>query len=190
MEKITFGPRLVLGIRPVLLIGADVDGKANFMTAAASGVANTEPPMITVALRHNRHTEKGICQNSTFSVNIPSIDLVKETDYCGIVSGTDVDKTAACQFDIFYGKLGNAPLIAQCPINLECQVVQIVTLDSHSLIIGRVVECHVSKNCLTAGQPDINKFKPIIYVTEPNNQYISPGEVIAKSHSIGRELTR
>ncbi|MFC2045472.1 flavin reductase family protein [Chloroflexota bacterium] len=190
MGKITLGPRMVLGIRPVLLIGANVDGKPNFMTAAASGVANTEPPMISVAIRHNRYTEKGIRQNSTFSVNVPSIDIMKETDYCGIISGTDVDKTEACKFNVFYGKLGSAPLIEQCPINLECQVVHILELDSHSLVIGRVEESHISESCLTEGQPDIDKFKPYIYVTEPVNRYMSPGEVIGKSHSIGWELKK
>ncbi len=53
---------------------------------------------------------------------------IRETDYCGIISGSRVAKVKACQFKVFYGKLDNAPLIEQCPINLECKVVHILDL--------------------------------------------------------------
>ena len=67
-------------------------------------LACLEPPTISVAIRHGRYTLKGIRQNMTFSVNVPSVDLVKETDYCGLVSGSKVNKVEACQFNVFYGK--------------------------------------------------------------------------------------
>ena len=92
MSKTTFGPQTLLYPMPALLIGANVDGKPNFMTAAWAGIANSEPPMISVAIRHVRHTLKGVKQNMTFSVNIPSTDMVAETDYCGITPGTKADK--------------------------------------------------------------------------------------------------
>ncbi len=104
MVKILMGPQVILGTRPVLLVGANVDDKPNFMTVGACGVASLEPPTISVAIRHSRHTLKGIRQNMTFSVNVPSVDLVKETDYCGLVSGSKVNKVEACQSNVFYGK--------------------------------------------------------------------------------------
>jgi len=126
----------------------------------------------------------------TFSVNLPSRGMAKEIDYCGIVSGSKVDKVEACQFRIFYGKLENAPLIEQCPINLECKVVRILDLGSHSLVIGRIEESYTSDDCLTEGKPDINKIKPLAWARDPSRQYYALGEVIAKSHSVGLELKR
>jgi len=79
MGKTLMGPQTLLYPIPVLLIGANVDDKPNFMTAAWGGIANGEPPMISIAIRHQRYTYKGIRQNLTFSVNIPSTDLVRET---------------------------------------------------------------------------------------------------------------
>ncbi len=111
MVKILMGPQVVLGTRPVLLVRANVDDKPNFMTVGACGVASLEPPTISVAMAHGRYTLKGTRQNMTFSVNIPSVDLVKETDCCGLVSGSKVNKVEACQFNVFYGKLNNAPLV-------------------------------------------------------------------------------
>jgi len=179
---------MVLGAKPVLLIGANVEDKPNFMVAGAGGVANVEPPMITVALRPNRYTLKGIRQNMTFSVNIPSVDLVKETDFCGIESGSKVNKVEVCQFQVFYGKLNSAPLVEECPVNLECSVVHILNLGSHLLVIGKIEETHVSESCLTDGRPDNNKIKPFIFATEPTPLYQAFGEALGKPHSIGREI--
>ncbi|OGO57705.1 MAG: NADPH-flavin oxidoreductase [Chloroflexi bacterium RBG_19FT_COMBO_47_15] len=188
MGKILMGPQTLLYPMPALLVGANVDDKPNFMAVGWGGIVNGEPPMISVALRHQRYTLKGIKQNMTFSVNVPSTDLVKETDYCGIISGAKVNKAEVCRFKVFYGKLDNAPLIEQCPVNLECKVVHILDLGSHSLVIGRVEETHVSDSCLTDGKPDVNKIKPLIYTPDPASQYQALGEVVAKAFSIGKEL--
>jgi len=188
MGKIMMGPQTLIYPMPALLVGANVDGKPNFMAVAWGGIANAEPPMISVAIRHHRYTHKGIRQNLTFSVNVPSISLVKETDYCGIISGSRVNKADVCEFNVFYGKLNNAPLIEQCPINLECEVVHILNLGSHSLFVGRIEETHISENCLTNGKPDVHKIKPFIYTTEPDRHYQAFGDVLAKAFSTGQDL--
>jgi flavin reductase (DIM6/NTAB) family NADH-FMN oxidoreductase RutF len=188
MNKTSMGPQTLVYPMPALLVGALVDGKPNFMTAAWGGIANSEPPMISVAIRHGRYTRKGITENLAFSVNIPSVDMVKAVDYCGITSGAKVDKVKACQFKVFYGKLSNAPLVEQCPVNLECRVVHTLDLDSHSLIVGRIEETHITQSCLTNGEPDVNKIKPLVYITDPASQYQALGEVVAKAFSIGEEL--
>ncbi len=180
-------PRLNRTPRPALLVGANVDGKANFMAVGGGGVANAEPPMIAVLIRHHCHTLKGVLQNLTFSVNTPSVDLVREVDFCGITSGAKVDKVKVCKFRVFYGNLKTAPLIEQCPVNLECRVMHILNLGSHSFIIGEVKGTYVSDDCLTDGKPDVRKIKPIVFNLE-SSEYYAFGEVIAKSHSIGSEL--
>ena len=103
MSKIPLGPRPLLYPMPTVLVGSNVDGKPNFMAVAWCGIVNGRPPMISVALQHPRHTLKGVRQNNTFSVNVPSVDLVKETDYCGIITGTKTDKVADCKLKIYYG---------------------------------------------------------------------------------------
>jgi len=188
MGKLLMGPQTLIYPMPALLVGANVDDKPNFMAVAWGGIANGEPPMISVAIRHQRYTLKGIKQNMTFSVNVPSTDMVSETDYCGIISGAKFNKAQVCRFKVFYGRLDKAPLIEQCPVNLECKVVHILDLGSHSLVIGQIEETHVSDNCLTDGKPDVNKIKPFIYTTSPAIQYQALGKVIAKAFNIGKEL--
>lgn len=190
MKKLNLGPQTLLYPMPACLIGADVDGKSNFMTAAWCGIANSNPPMLSVAIQHHRHTYKGIKQNGTFSVNVPSEEQVKETDYCGIVSGSKTDKVSDCNFTVFYGKLNSAPLIEECPVNLECKVMHILNLGSHALIVGLIEESHVSPECITDGQPDGRKVKPVIYGTGAEKYYFKLGERLAPAFSIGKELKK
>jgi flavin reductase (DIM6/NTAB) family NADH-FMN oxidoreductase RutF len=182
------GPRTLVYPMPAFLIGANVDERPNFMTVAWSGIANGKPPMISIALQHPRHTLKGIKQNNTFSVNVPSTDMVKETDYCGIESGSGADKVAVCKFDVFYGVLKNAPLIEQCPVNLECSVVTITDLGSHELVIGKIEEVYATEECLTDGKPDMEKIKPLIFSMDRGANYFSFGKRIAGAFKIGEEL--
>jgi len=187
MNKIELPPDRLMYPRPTLLVGANVDGKANFMAMGGGGVVNAEPPMMGVLLRHKSYTLKGIWQNKTFSMNTPSVDLVKEADFCGIASGADVGKVRVCRFKVFYGHLETAPLIEQCPVNLECRVMHIMNLGSHDFIIGQVEGTYVSGDCLTDGKPDVNKIRPIVFdITF--RRYFAFGEVVAEAYKVGLEL--
>jgi flavin reductase (DIM6/NTAB) family NADH-FMN oxidoreductase RutF len=186
MAKITLepkaGPMPILGLCPTIMIGVNVDGKPDFTTIAWTGVAASVPPSVTIALQHHRHSLKGVRQNMAFSVNVPSSDLVKETDYCGLASGARIDKAADCGFKVFYGKLNNVPFIEQCPINHACEVVQILNLGSHELIVGKIVESHVSEECLTNGKPDFAKVKPFLFA---NIGYYGIGEHLGDAFKCG-----
>jgi len=172
---------------PTVLVGADVDGKPDFAAVAWAGVAASTPPAVTIALQHPRYSLKGIRRNLTFSINIPSRELVRETDYCGLISGAKTDKVKDCQFKVFYGKTAAAPLIEQCPINLECEVLHIINMGSHALVIGKVVETNVSEDCLTEGQPDMSKVRPFTFVP---GKYHAIGEAFADAFSIGKEIKK
>ncbi len=188
MVKIQIDPKAIVYPQPVVLVGATVNNKPNFMVVAAYGMANNDPPMVSISLRHSKYTLIGLKQNMSFSVNIPSISLIKETDYCGIVSGSKVDKAKILKFNVFYGKLANAPLIEQCPVNLECTVMHILNLGSNAFILGRVEATLISEYCLTDGKPDVEKVKTFSYIGRPTSQYRAIGEIIGKPSSIGREL--
>ncbi len=190
MAKVTIGPRTILYPLPTALIGSNVEGKPDFMAAAWCGVVNSTPPMLSVSLQHTRYTLKGIKQNSTFTINIPSVDIVKETDYCGMVSGSTTDKVTDCKFNIFYGKLGTAPLITECPVNIELKVVHILNLGSHDMVVGQVEEVYVTDSCMTNGEPDVEKIKPFLWTGRPSDEYRSFGRPIGKGHSMGKELKK
>ena len=90
--KKKIGVRTFLYPMPTVLVGANVEGKPNYLTAAYCGIVNHQPPMVGMSLHKSHHTNLGIRENGTFSINLPSTAMVKITDYVGIVSGHDEDK--------------------------------------------------------------------------------------------------
>jgi len=187
MEKKELTSQCLIPVRPILIVGANVMGKANFFEVGGGGPVSSEPPMVALPIRHQRYTLKGIMENRTFSVNIPPAKLVKEADYCGIVSGTKADKVKDCKFNIFYGKLTTAPMIEQCVINMECSVVHILGSRSHVIVIGQIDGTYISQELLVDGKPDFNKLTPLLWFVD-KAEYVTAGEVIGKSHSSGNEL--
>jgi flavin reductase (DIM6/NTAB) family NADH-FMN oxidoreductase RutF len=185
MNKKKLGPQTMIWPHPTTIVGANVDGKPDFAAVAWAGVAAGSPPCVTIGLQPHRYSLKGIYQNRTFSVNIPSMDLVKETDYCGLVSGARVDKVKDCGFRVFYGDLKTAPLIEQCPINLECEALHFLNLGSHILVVGKVVEVYFSEDCLTDDKPDIMKVKPFAFEF---GGYYPIGEAFAQAFKVGWEI--
>jgi flavin reductase (DIM6/NTAB) family NADH-FMN oxidoreductase RutF len=163
MAKIKKGPQTWLYPTPVLLVGALVEEKPNFMAVAWGGVVSSAPPMLGVAIRPSRHTLVGIREHGVFSVNIPKTNDVKKADYCGVYSGAKVDKSGV--FSVWYGNEKNVPLIEECPICMECKVVQTIELGAHVLVIGEITETHIDEDCLVEGTPSIEKIDPLVYVS-------------------------
>ncbi len=187
-KKVRMGPQTWLFPLPALLIGTVVEGKVNVMTAAWGSIANAEPPMLCVAIRRSRYSRKGIDPGGAFSVNVASASQFREVDFCGIQSGAKTDKPAKCGFSVSYGTLEKAPLIEQCPLNLECRVAHIVELGTHSLVVADIVEVHVSEACLTDGKLDVQKLDPLIYLTGPARKYVHAGMAAGDAFSAGLSL--
>ena len=188
MNKIRKGPQTWLYPMPALLIGATVKGRPNFMTAAWGNIANAEPPMVCVAVRRSRYTRGGIEVGDGFSVNVPSTSQAREVDFCGIESGSKVDKVERCGFTVFYGENKSAPLIEECPVNLECVVQHIVELGTHSLVIADITETHISEDCMSGDTVDVTKVDPLVYVTSPARTYAHVGEAVGEAFSVGLSL--
>ena len=181
--KIKLGAKNCLYPMPTTLIGASVGGKPNYITIAHVGIMDLGSVSLGMAKIH--YTNAGIKENKTFSINIPSIEMVKETDYCGIVSGKKADK--AKLFENFYGKLETAPMIKQCPLNMECRLIQIVDFPNHDVFVGEVVETYCDGQYLTDGIVDFSKIQPILFVMN-DRSYWKLGERFAKAWNIGNEL--
>jgi len=190
MSKIKFGPSTLAYPMPAFLVGADVSGKPNFLAAAWGGIACGTPPMVSIAIKHERYTLKGIKETGVFSVNVPPVSLVAETDFCGIVTGARYDKTAICGFKVFYGELNTAPMIEQCPVSFECSLEQMPDLGSHVLVIGRIIQTFVSEECLTEGKPDVNKIQPFLYSSGAAQEYLAFGSHIAPAFKKGKEVKK
>jgi flavin reductase (DIM6/NTAB) family NADH-FMN oxidoreductase RutF len=185
MEKQLIGAKTYLYPMPVVLVGAKVAEKPNYLPIAYCGIVQHTPPMIAVTLGKAHHTNAGIKEHQTFSVNIPSEDMAVIADYCGLHSGKDTDKSDL--FQSFYGKLESAPMIAECPLNLECRLVQMLDFGgTNEVFIGEIVAAYCAPEYLTDGFPDIAKIRPIVFSMH-DNTYWKVGEYLGKAWSIGKQ---
>jgi len=189
MTKNKIKPGAYLFPMPLGVIGANVKGKPNFEPVAYVGVVEYKPPLICVASYETHYTNIGINENNTFSVNTPSEELIKEIDFCGIKSGSEVDKSDI--FDVFYGDLKTAPMISKSPLNMECEVIksfkikEFVNIEkSHEIFIGRVVNAYADDAFLREGVPDITKLNTFTY---SNSKYWSVGKSLARAWNIGKD---
>lgn len=187
MEKISIGTNATICPMPITLIGSMVNDRPNFMTVAFISRVSMDPPLISMGLNKHSATREAILKSREFSVNFPSAEMVREADYCGIVSAKDTDKSGL--FETFSGSLAAAPMIRKCPLSFECRVVETHDFTSHTCFIGEIVATHLEKGCLTDGKPDPKKINPVV-LTMPDNHYWTLGTTVGSAWSAGRELKR
>ena len=185
MSKVRIGNNVSIPM-PVVLVGAIVQGKANFMAVGWISRVNSNPPMIAVGIGKAKYTQGGIQEHKTFSVCFPGTDLIAKTDYCGIVSGREKDKSLI--FKIFYGETQTAPMIEECPLCLECRLVQNLELPTSTLFVGEIAGAYCEERYLTNGNPDYRKMNAFL-LTMPDNVYWSIGAEVGNALSDGKNLT-
>jgi flavin reductase (DIM6/NTAB) family NADH-FMN oxidoreductase RutF len=164
------------------LLGTHVKGKPNFMALDWLTRVNFQPAMLGICVGRGHASNAAVRENGQFSVNIPTVDMVGVTDYCGIVSGEKADKSKL--FDVFYGELESAPLIRECPLNIECKLVKNVDLPTNTFFIGEIVNIYSEEQYLVNGKPDVKKVRPFL-LTMPDNRFWSVGEQVGNAWKDG-----
>jgi flavin reductase (DIM6/NTAB) family NADH-FMN oxidoreductase RutF len=173
---------------PAVLIAAEHDGERGLMTVAWVGMASGTPPTVGMAVRNTRNTLRLIEASGEFTVNVPRVGMEAAVDFCGIVSGAGVDKFAAAGLTAAPASIVSAPLVVECPFNVECRVVGVHEMGEYRLVLGEVVEIHADEDVLTpGGKVDVGLLDPLVYV--PGTQeYRGVGPKVADAYDVGIPL--
>ena len=192
MKKIALEPTTILHPHPVLLVGTYGEhGRPNLMNAAWGGICCSDPPCIAVSLREATLTYHNILRSRAFTVGIPSRKQVEIADYVGIVSGRDRDKFRDTGLTLLKSEKVNAPMAAELPFSLECELFQHHRLGLHTIFIGKIVGILADENVLNPnGLPDIEKTQAILWGGLGSSNYFAVGEKLAKAFSAGKNLHR
>ena len=143
--KRTIKPSTLLYPLPAVLVtGGDMEN-STVMTAAWTGIVNSEPPMTYVSIRPERYSYSKVRENMEFVINVTTAELADKVDYAGCVSGRKEDKFKKLGLDKEPADIVKAPLIAQCPVNLECCVTETIELGSHTMFLAKIVAVHVDE---------------------------------------------
>ncbi|MEW5869830.1 MAG: flavin reductase family protein [Chloroflexota bacterium] len=174
---------------PIILAGAKVNGKPNFETVGDVGLMGINPPIVFISSGATHYTNQGILEHGTFSINFPTTTMLALVDYCGQTSGRDVDKGAL--FEVFYGELESAPMIAECPVNLECRVLKEFSIQHRQIFVGEVVQAHVNETLVSEQDSrhsiaDLTRLDPILYALD--NRYYRIGSAIGIGYREAQKL--
>ena len=165
MGKQSWKPGNMLYPLPAVLVSvADRQGHTNLFTVAWAGTVCSDPPMVSISVRPERYSYHMIEETNEFVINLTTEELCYATDFCGVRSGRDLDKWKETHLTKVAGDIVGAPLIAQSPVNLECQVVEKKDLGTHTMFLAKVVAVHADERFID----DKNRFhldqaKPIVY---------------------------
>lgn len=150
---------------PVVMVSmADKDGKMNIITIAWAGTVCTNPPMVSISVRPQRHSYPILLETGEFVINLTTRRLAYATDYCGVKSGRDVDKFKELGLTAVAAEEVGAPMIGESPVNLECKVRQVQQLGSHAMFLAEVAAVHADVQYMDADHKfHLEQAEPIVY---------------------------
>ena len=149
MSKQSWKGSTLLNPEPPVLVSCGGLDKPNLITIGWTGTICTQPSMVSISVRPERYSHQLLCESGQFAINLPTEKLVRAIDWCGVKSGRDMDKFAACGLHAAPGSvLTDCPVLEESPVNLECRITQRIPLGSHDLFLAEVVACDVDESLL------------------------------------------
>ena len=175
MSKINFKPGNMLYPLPAVMVSCgDIAQESNILTVAWTGTICTNPPMVYISVRPERYSYAMIRETGEFVINLTTKKLARATDFCGVRSGRDLDKWNECHLTKIPGDTVRCPMIAESPINIECQVTEINELGSHHMFLAKVTAVHVDD----------------AYIDEKGTFHLNDTGLLAYSHGTYHELAK
>ena len=157
---------------PVLLVTSKYKNVENIFTVSWAGIACSHPEYIAISIKPSRYSYSIIERSRCFTINMVNEELLPVADYCGTFSGKTHDKFTECKLTKIPGHKIDVPMVAECPMNIECHVEQIINLGSHDLFIGRVlcklIDSNIENQNIHSELRPLSYFRPNYYALENN----------------------
>ena len=161
---------------PSVMVSCGTMEKPNIITIAWTGTVCSDPPMVSISVRPERYSHDIIKENGEFVINLTTVKLVKACDYCGVVSGRDVDKFRETKLTPEESMTVSCPSIKESPVSIECKVKKMIPLGSHDMFLAEVTAVSVDD----------------AYIDSKNRFQMNKTGLTAYSHgsylSLGKEL--
>lgn len=178
MTKITWKAGTMLSPLPPALITSGTIKKPNVMTAAWTGIICSEPALTYISLRPSRYTHELVKKNKEFVINLPTVKIANAVDTVGVKSGRDVNKFALCGLTAEPASQIKTPQIAECPVSLECKVLEVRSFGTHDMFLAEIVAVNVDEQYVNKeGALDLEKANLLAYA---HGFYYALGKKIGK----------
>lgn len=167
------GGALLAPVPPVMVSCGSME-KPNIITIGWTGILNTQPPKTYISVRPSRHSYGLIQESGTFVINLTTVDMVRTVDYCGVKSGKDTDKFGDSKLTAIPSPNLGCPMIAECPVSLECKVIQVIPLGTHDMFLADIIGVTVEDTLVSSqGRLELDKAKLLAYA---HGEYYALGE--------------
>lgn len=174
MAKQTWKGSTLLNPEPPVLVSCGSMEAANLITIGWTGTICTQPSMVSISVRPERYSYQLIKDSGEFVINLPTRKLVRAVDWCGVKSGRDYDKFGEMKLTPLPASTVSCPILAESPVNLECQVTQVIPLGSHDLFLAKVTAVDVDEALLDEkGKLCLERADLIVY---SHGEYFSLGK--------------
>ena len=181
-EKQNIGSVLALYPKPMTVIGAEVNGKVNWLVVGHTGIIGHDRILVSMSKSH--YTNQGIMESKKLSINLVSREMQPKADYVGSVSGASVDKST--MFEYHWGENGT-PVIDDSPLTMECDVVDIYETKGFDNFICSIANTYAAPNVLDdKGKLDYTRLKPVLFEF-PTYSYLATGEIIGKCLNLDKQ---
>ena len=181
-EKQNIGSVIALYPKPMTVIGAEVDGKVNWLVVGHTGIIGHDRVLVSMSKSH--YTNQGIRKSKKLSVNLVSREMLPKADYVGSVSGASVDKSGV--FEYHWGENGT-PVIDASPLTMECDVVDVYETEGFDNFICSIANTYAAPDVLGKdGKLDYTRLKPVLFEF-PTYSYLATGEIIGKCLNLDKQ---
>lgn len=149
MNKLNFKGSAMLNPTPVVLVTSKSrSNKLNIFTVGWISTVCTREPIISMGIRPERLSYEYIKTSGECVINLPTKDMVKIVDYCGVISGRVEDKIKHFNLQLNKGVSISTPSLQKSPIALECKVKSVTPLGTHDLFLLKVLNVKIDENLL------------------------------------------
>jgi flavin reductase (DIM6/NTAB) family NADH-FMN oxidoreductase RutF len=149
MEKVQWKAGTMVYPLPAVMVSCGIDEEDwNIITISWTGTVNTDPAMLYISIRPERHSYDIVKKTGEFVLNLTNKELAYATDWCGVKSGRDFNKFKEMKLTPMPSSLIKTPMIAEAPISIECKVTQIIPLGTHDMFLAKVMAVHADKQYL------------------------------------------
>lgn len=181
-EKKNIGNVLALYPKPMTVVGAEVEGKVNWLVVGHTGIIGHDRVLVSMSKSH--YTNQGIRKSKKLSINLVSREMLPQADYVGSVSGDSVNKSKV--FKYHWGENGT-PVIDASPLTMECNVEDIFETEGFDNFICSIANTYAAPEVLDSeGKLDYTQLKPVLFEF-PTYSYIATGEIIGKCLNLDKQ---
>ena len=168
---------LTAPLPPVLVTVGEGDA-ANIITIGWTGILATHPARTYVSIRPERHSYSLLRRHGEFVVNLATVEMARKVDYCGIYTGAKVNKFKECGLTPVASKEVTVPSIAECPLSLECRVVEVIPMGTHDVFIADIV----GVSCDEAMLDDMGRlcYDKVNLLAYAHGEYFALGEKVGR----------